>query len=371
MAIPTIPHTLKKLTSNFTLRIGNLPPNHQLRTLTTFNPAADWHLSANPITALTRLLPTSLSPFTFPSHPSQSRWVHPHVRDNTVFPTNPETKEYTQSLIRTPPPDIYHLFIRILTVPSPPFAAGFLVFRGERLVHSGTTRDVSRPGALLQALFQGLTYASFSNCIRIFLPDGSISASIFCTSKHPLLSLSRSIIDQMITFLSSHALHRIDLFRYSIKWSGLPGKTVLDNFTDQEQRIVFPIPPTPLLKPKDRLLRDIQAEYLRTNWSSQVWQSIILPDGKPPPFIQGAISRRDRGTFSSAGQLATGHAFHKPYSIQFRREADDNNVCPCSAPTPPSPAHSTQSFDRLMAEFLSPRSHPRASLPRHQRHSPR
>jgi len=115
---------------------------------------------------------------------------------------------------------------------------------GERLVHSGMTRDCSRPGALLQALFQGLTYASFSNCIHIFLPDSSISASIFCTSKHPLLSLSRSIIDQMITFLSSHALHRVDLFRYSIKWSGLPGKMVMDNFTDQEQCIVFPIPPT-------------------------------------------------------------------------------------------------------------------------------
>lgn len=235
MAIPPIQHTIKKLTPNFTLHIQKLPPTHQLLTITHFNPAADWHLSANPTTALTHILPPSLPPFIFLSHPSQTHWVHPRVRDNTVFPTNPKTKEYTQSLIRTTSNDIFHLFIRVLTIPSPPFAAMFLMFHGQRLVHSGTVRDVSRPGTLLQVLFQGLSYTSLSNRIHIFLPDRSISASIFRTSKHPLLFFSHAIIDQMITFLESHDLHHIDFFRYSIKWAGLPGKVALDDFTNQEQ----------------------------------------------------------------------------------------------------------------------------------------
>ena len=221
-------------------------------------------------------------------------------------------------------------------------------------MHSSTTRDPSRPCALLQALLKGLRYNSFSHHIHIFLPDCSISASIFQTSKHPSLSLSRSIIERLSGFLVADALHHTDLFRYSVKWSGLPGKAVLDDFTNQEQHVVFPVPPSPLLKPKDCLLRDLQAEYLRTDRSARVWQSIILPDGKPPPFIQGALSCKDRHTFSSAIQLCCGHAFHKPYSVKFRQSAEDNNVCPCSDLSPPSPTSSQHSFKRLQRELLSP-----------------
>ena len=125
--IPPIRHTIKKLTSQFTNRIKNLPPFHQLRTLTSFNPATDWYLSANPPTALTRILPDQFPLFTFPSYPSQTKWVHPQVRDNTVIPTNPATKEYTKNTFRTPIHIEFSVWIRLLTIPSPPFAAGFLV----------------------------------------------------------------------------------------------------------------------------------------------------------------------------------------------------------------------------------------------------
>jgi len=139
-AIPPIKLTIKKLMSQFQIHIANLPPTHQLHMITTFNPAADWHLSTNPETALTCILPIHTPFFTFPSHPSQSKWVHPQVWDNTVLPISPKTKEYTQSLIRLPPHNSYSLFIHILTVLSSPFAAAFMLYRGERLVHSGTTR---------------------------------------------------------------------------------------------------------------------------------------------------------------------------------------------------------------------------------------
>jgi len=270
------------------------------------------------------------------------------------------------------------MFIRILTVPSPPFAAGFVIRKGGSLVHSGSALAPTRTGALLQALLQGLTYASFSNELRIFLPDRSISESIFTTSKHPFLFLSRALIDQMILFLSAHPLHTIIFHRYSVKWAGLPDKSVFQELTERAQLAVFPLTPHSLLHPKDVLLQDLQEEYIQTIRAGQVWKSITLPDGRPPPFIQGALSRKDRRTFAAAIQLTTRHAFDKWYSDHMRRGADDNNVCPCSEPLPPSPSGSSHSdtlgFNHLMAEFLathSPPPSPRGNLPRHQRQRPR
>ena len=379
IAIPPIKHTIKKLTSQFKIRVANLPPTHLLRTITTFNPAADWHLSTNPETALTRLLPLHAPFFTFPSHPSQSKWVHPQVRDKTVL-INPETKEYTRSLIQLPTHNSYSIFIRVLTTPSPPFAAGFIVRKGGSIVHNGTSLAPTRIGALLQALLQGLTYASFSNEIQIFLPDRSLSESLFNTSKHPFLFLSCALIDQMILFLSAHPLHYITFHRYSVKWAGLPGKTVFQDLTEKAQQAIFPLPPHLLLRPKDILIRDLQEEYIQTIRAGHIWQLITLPDGRPPPFTLGALSRKDRRTFTSALQLASRHAFHKWYSDHFRRNAGDNNICPCSDPdlTPPSPSGSlrsdTSGYNRLMAEYLaahSPPPSPCDNLPCHQCQQPR
>jgi len=356
-----VAHTLKKLTSVFSACIQCLPPSSLIRSITTHNPATDWHLSTNPETCLTRLLPQSFPPFSFPSHPSLHTWTHPQVRNNTVIKLSCESKEATKSIITNIPFDTFHLFVRILTIPSPPFSAAFLLFRGPNLLLSGASRDLSRPGALMSALCQGLTYAPLSNHVCIFLPDLSLSNYLFHTSKHAYLMRSLSFINHITNFLSSDPVHHVDIFRYSVKWSGLPGKATLESLSETEQRAMFPLPPTPLLPPKARMIRDLEDEYYRTNHSSQVWQSIIPPDGCPPPFYIGALSHKDRGTSSSAIQLAFDHAFTATYSDWARPNADDNTFCPCGPPPSPIPT-----FDQLMAAqelepCLTPSPPPRSS----------
>jgi len=385
MAIPPIPLTISKLTSVFCLRIQRLPPSTLIRTLTTYNPAANWLLSLNPSTCLSRLLPDSSPPFFYPLPTYESFWTHPQVRDNTVIALSRESKKATKSLIKQPPYDTFHLFVRILTVPSPPFAASFLLFKGQTLVHHGAARDADRLCALLMALCNGLTYASLSNHIQIFLLDLSLSPYLFRLHKHPLLNLSHAFHSALSTFLSADPLHHVDLFRYSIKWSGLPGTAMIDTLSEEQQSIIFPLPPPSLLNPKAQLLRLMQDQYDLLRRDSRIWQSIIRPDGKPPPFIQGAISRKDRRMFSSAVQLAFDHAFTITYSDIFRANAGDNPLCPehgTPHPSlPPSPTTEQARFDRLMAQlhdpwaFRPPSLSPsppssRASLPHPQRPSP-
>jgi len=153
-------------------------------------------------------------------------------------------------LIRIPSYDTFHLFVRLLTIPSPPFAASFLLFQGQTLVHHGAMRDSSRPRALFAAVCQGLTYAPLSNHVRIFLPDLSLSNYLFRLHKHSFLDLSRSFTLLLSNFLSADPMHHVDVFRYSIKWPGLPGMARIDSLSEEQQRIVFPLPPLPLQTPK-------------------------------------------------------------------------------------------------------------------------
>jgi len=139
IAIPPFSLTLKKLSCTFTDRISHLPPNSLLCTLLSANPVAAWHMTLNPSTALTCAFPTSLQPFTYPAHPSLPTWTNYRVRDNTVIKPNHETADFTKSLISQPPHDTFHLFVQILNTPSPPFTAAFLLYKGGRLVHSGTS----------------------------------------------------------------------------------------------------------------------------------------------------------------------------------------------------------------------------------------
>jgi len=253
---------------------------------TLHNPAADCIspsllLYCSPETCLTHLLPSSFPPFSFPSHPSSHAWTHPQVRDNAVIKPciklSRESKEATKSIITNIPYDTFHLFLKILTIPSPPFSAAFLLYRGPNLVLSGASRDSSRPGALMSALCQGLTYAPLSNHICIFLPDLTLSNYLFHTSKHALLTHSLLFIKHVTNFLLSDPVHHVDIFRYSVKWSGLLGVAILESLSEAEQQIIFPLPP------KARLIQDLVEEYHRLNRSSRIWQSITPPDGNPPP----------------------------------------------------------------------------------------
>ena len=364
MAIPPLPLSIKKLTAVFRLHIQRLPPYTLIRTITSSNPAADWHLSLNPPTALTRLLPDFFPQFFLPAPTYDNLWTHPQFRDHSAYKLTAETKEATKLLISQPPPDIFHLFIRVLTIPSPPFAASYLLFRGQTLVHSGAASDTSRLRALFLALCNGLTYASLSSHVRIFLLDLFLSPYLFHFHKHPLLDLSYRLRSLLIAFFDTESCHHADAYRYSIKWSGLPGMARINSLSEEQQHLIFPLPPPSLITPKAQLLRDWQDAYDLLRRDARYWQSIIRPDSEPPPFYKGALSRLDCRTASSAVQLAFNHAFTATYSDLFRSHAGDNTLCPEHTHhiTPPSPITEQQRYERLMRDFLDPRSHRPPSL---------
>ena len=383
MAIPPLPLSIKKLTAVFRLRIQRLPLSSLICTITLTNPSADWHLSLNPPTALTRLLPVFFPLFYLPKPLYDTNWTHPQFWDHSAYKLTTKTKEATKLLISQPSPDIFHLFIRILTIPSPPFTASYLLFRGQSLVHSRAVSDPSRLRALFLALCNGLMYASLSNHIRIFLPDLSLSPYLFKFHKHPLLNLSYSLRSILTTFFDADNCHHADAYRYSIKWSGLPGTARIDSLSEEHQAITFPLPPPSLITPKAQLLRDWQDAHDLLRRDARYWQSIIRPDSNPPPFYAGTLSCLDRRTASSTVQLTFDHAFTATYSDVFRAQAGDNTLCPEHTHhiTPPSPITEQQRFDRLMRDFHDPHSHrppslspsphlSRASLPRPQRLSP-
>ena len=154
----------------------------------------------------------------------------------------------------------------------------------------------------------------------------------------------------------------------------------IDSLSEEQQHIIFPLPPPSLITPKAQLLRDWQDTYDLLRRDARHWQSIIRPDGEPPPFYKGVLSRLDRRTASSAVQLAFDHAFTATYSDLFRSHAGDNTLCPehTHHTTPPSPITEHQRYEHLMRDFLDPHSHrppslspsphsSRASLPRPQR----
>ena len=128
------------------------------------------------------------------------------------------------------------------------------------LVHHGVTRDSSRLRALFLALCNGLTYAPLSNHVRIFLPDLSLQPYLFHSHKHPFLDLSHSFLSLLSSFLSADPLHHVDIFRYSIKWSGLLGMDIVDSLSEEQQQIVFADPPSSLL-PKACLLLLFQEQF--------------------------------------------------------------------------------------------------------------
>ena len=91
----------------------------------------------------------------------------------------------------------------------------------------------------------------------------------------------------------------------------------IDSLSEEQQHIVFPLPPPSLITPKAQLLRDWQDAYDLLRRDARYWQSIIRPDGEPPPFYKGALSCLDRCTASSTIQLTFDHTFTATYSDLF------------------------------------------------------
>ena len=133
----------------------------------------------------------------------------------------------------------------------------------------------------------------------------------------------------------------------------------IDSISEEQQHLIFPLPPPSLITPKAQLLCDWQDNYDLLWRDARYWQSIIRPNGEPPPFYKGALSCLDRHTSSSAVQLTFDHAFTASYSDLFRPRAGNNTLCPEHTHhiMPPSPIIEQQRFDRLMRNFLDPRSH--------------
>jgi hypothetical protein len=102
---------------------------------------------------------------------------------------------------------------------------------------------VKKASGMIQACLVGLTYAPFFSEIEIFLPALANSFSMFWLSKHTSLSFSHLITYHLSTFLQVDALHRVYVTRYLAKWSGLPGKKVLEKLIEQAQTTAFPTPP--------------------------------------------------------------------------------------------------------------------------------
>ena len=102
----------------------------------------------------------------------------------------------------------------------------------------------------------------------------------------------------------------------------------INSLLEEQQHIIFPLPPSPLITLKAQLLWDWQDMYDLLHCNAHYWQSIICPDGNPPPFYMGALSHLDPQTASSAVQLTFDHAFMATYLDLFQPHAGDNTLCP-------------------------------------------
>jgi hypothetical protein len=131
--------------------------------------------------------------------------------------------------------------------------------------------------------------------------------------------------------------------RYSAKWSGLPGTTVIENLTTQAQTLTFPIPPPSIPNKHTHKRRALIAMY--SFWEKmdkrRDFASRIPPPStarlEPTPFHLGILRKyrkHGRRLYSTGTQIISGHGFLGTYSISHRTHAADNVFCPCHALPP-------------------------------------
>ena len=100
---------------------------------------------------------------------------------------------------------------------------------------------------------------------------------------------------------------------------------------------------------KDEAYEEWAASFIpRRNFPA--WASIVPPNGnKPPPFIQGALTAKNRRLWSTCVQLTNRHCFDANYSMRFRSHADDIITCPCMYSYMDSPEDPDRHSDGLAA----------------------
>jgi len=206
-------------------------------------------------------------------------------------------------------------------------------------VHSGMTKDSSCSCTLLSVLAAGLAFDSFSNHICIFLPDCSLSSTIFHLSKHADLSISHLVTNHISSFIAANELHCVDLFRHSIKWLGLPGKAVMDAFTEQEQWAICPPPlyshqrNTSCVTFKQNTLPPIALHEYGNQISSQM-------AGHPPSILEPSPKRTIAHPCQQSSLHVTTHSH--PHTLAPFRGTQETTL---SAPAtlikhlPPHPPH--------------------------------
>ena len=122
-------------------------------------------------------------------------------------------------------------------------------------------------------------------------------SNFFCMATFSVWLNTASLTTRAISLIAD-ALHHVEFHQYSVKWSCLPGRECISYLSEQAQPLLYPIPPSPLLTHKARVIQLRHDQYMRTRRTSTAWRSTIPPDGpNPPPFIRGALSHKRRDIF--------------------------------------------------------------------------
>ena len=86
----------------------------------------------------------------------------------------------------------------------------------------------------------------------------------------------------------------VDTFRYSAKWSSLPGTDLIKSFCDHIQPSTFPVPPPRLITHANKAFSTRREEWDNAIRSTPPWASIQRPGSicHPPAFMVGAMRTR-------------------------------------------------------------------------------
>lgn len=232
--------------------------------------------------------------------------------DSAIIPSSPKLailRLLPNPSIRTPPPSTFHLLSNSYPLPLLLLAPLTYFSEGSRW----------RRAVL--------------NVAKVDFKQSFLHGCLFRLAKYLFLNYSRDLADRLLLFLSTDALHYVEFHQYSVKWSCLPGRECVSSLGEQAQPLLYPIPPSPFLTHKARVIQLHHKQNMQTQRTSTAWRSTVLPDGpNPPPFIRGALSHQRRDIFCTCMQLSAHHGFHAGYSERFRQGADGSVTCPRGRP---------------------------------------